>query len=110
MALMSLRLWELADLAGPLVIMLAAQTLLMAAFAYFVVFNVMGRDYEAAVMCSATCGFGLGATPNAIANMQAITSIYGSAPKAFFVVPIVGSLFADFVNSAILTIFINYVK
>lgn len=108
MALMSLRLWELASLAGPLVVMLFAQTVLMALFAYFVVFYTMGRNYEAAVMCSATCGFGMGATPNAIANMQSITSVYGPAPKAFFVVPIVGSLFADFVNSAILTVFINY--
>jgi ESS family glutamate:Na+ symporter len=67
----------------------------------------MGRNYEAAVMSSAACGFGMGATPNAIANMQAITDIYGPAPRAFFVVPLVGSLFVDFVNSAILTMFIN---
>lgn len=108
MALMSLRLWELANLALPMLIILAAQTVLMVLFSYFVVFFVMGRNYEAAVMSSATCGFGMGATPNAIANMQAITDIYGPAPRAFFVVPLVGSLFVDFVNSAILTMFINF--
>lgn len=108
MALMSLRLWELANLALPMLVILLAQTVLMALFAYFFVFFVMGRNYEAAVMSSATCGFGMGATPNAIANMQAITDVYGPAPRAFFVVPLVGSLFVDFVNSAILTLFINY--
>lgn len=108
MALMSLRLWELANLALPMLIILAAQTALIALFAYFLVFHVMGRNYEAAVMSSATCGFGMGATPNAIANMQAITDVYGPAPRAFFVVPLVGSLFIDFVNSAILTLFINF--
>lgn len=107
MALMNLKLWQLADLAGPLVIMLLTQTVVMALFAYFVTFNVMGRDYEAAVMASANCGFGMGATPNAIANMQAITSIYGFAPKAFFIVPLVGSLFIDFANGGILTFLIN---
>lgn len=108
MALMSLRLWELANLALPMMVILVAQTLLMALYAYFIVFIVMGRNYEAAVMSSATCGFGMGATPNAIANMQAITDVYGPAPRAFFVVPLVGSLFVDFVNSAILTMFINF--
>ena len=107
MALMSLRLWELANLALPMLVILAAQTAMIALFAYFLVYNVMGRNYEAAVMSSATCGFGMGATPNAIANMQAITDVRGPAPRAFFVVPLVGSLFVDFVNSAVLTIFIN---
>ena len=107
MALMSLRLWELANLALPMLIILVVQTVLIALFAYFVVYYVMGRNYEAAVMSSATCGFGMGATPNAIANMQAITDVYGPAPRAFFVVPLVGSLFVDFVNSAVLTLFIN---
>lgn len=107
MALMSLRLWELATLAIPMGVALLAQTIVVALFAYFVVFKIMGKDYEAAVMSSATCGFGMGATPNAIANMQAITSIYGPAHKAFFIVPLVGSLFIDFINGTILTIFIN---
>ena len=107
MALMSLRLWELANLALPMLVILLVQTVLMALFAYFLVFRVMGKNYEAAVMSSAACGFGMGATPNAIANMQAITDVYGPAPRAFFVVPLVGSLFVDFVNSAVLTLFIN---
>lgn len=110
MALMSLKLWELADLAGPMIVMLLGQTILMALFAYFITFNLMGRDYEAAVMASASCGFGMGATPNAIANMQAITNVYGPAPKAFFIVPLVGSLFIDFINAFIITGFINFLR
>ncbi len=108
MALMSLRLWELANLALPMLVILLAQTVMIALFAYFLVYYTMGKNYEAAVMSSATCGFGMGATPNAIANMQAITDLYGPAPRAFFVVPLVGSLFVDFVNSAVLTMFINF--
>lgn len=108
LALMGLRLWELADLAVPMVVILAAQTLLLALFAYFLVFKIMGKDYEAAVMSSAACGFGMGATPNAIANMQAITTIYGPAHRAFFIVPLVGSLFIDFINGSILTTWINF--
>lgn len=107
MALMSLRLWELADLALPMLVILSAQTVFMALFAYFFVYRIMGRNYEAAVMSSAACGFGMGATPNAIANMQAITDVYGAAPRAFFVVPLVGSLLVDFLNSTVLTLFIN---
>lgn len=107
MALMSLRLWELAELALPLIIMLLAQTLLMVLFANFVVFRFMGKDYEAAVLTAACCGFGMGATANAMANMDAVTSKYGPAPKAFFIVPLVGSLFIDFFNGIILTVFIN---
>ncbi len=110
MALMSLKLWQLADLALPLVVMLAGQAVLMAVFAYFVTYNIMGRNYEAAVMSSANCGFGMGATPNAIANMQAITSVFGQAPQAFFIVPLVGSLFIDFANASILTVFVNVLK
>ena len=107
MALMSLRIWELFDIAGPLSAIAAAQVVLMALFTTFVVFNAMGRDYDAAVMVSATCGFGMGATPNAMANMSAITSVYGPSPKAFFVVPLVGAMFIDFVNSSIIMVFVN---
>ena len=106
-ALMTLKLWELASLAVPMVVMLLAQTVLMFFFARFVVFNVMGRDYEAAVMTSAFCGFGMGATPNAMANMQVLTKRYGPAPPAYFIVPLVGSLFIDFCNGIIITGFIN---
>lgn len=107
MALMSLKLWELAGLALPLFIMLIAQTVMMIVFARYIVFNVMGRDYEAAVLTTACCGFGMGATANAMANMDAVTSKYGPAPKAFFIVPLVGSLFIDFFNGVILTVFVN---
>ena len=106
-ALMTLKLWELASLAVPMVVMLLAQTVLMFFFARFVVFNVMGRDYEAAVMTSAFCGFGMGATPNAMANMQVLTKRYGPAPQAYFIVPLVGSLFIDFCNGIIITSFMN---
>lgn len=108
-AMITLKLWQLADLALPLVIMLAGQALLMFIFSYFVVFNVMGRDYDAAVVASGTCGFGMGATPNAMANMQAICEKYVPSVKAYLIIPIVGSLFADFINSLIITIFINVI-
>ena len=104
---MGLKLWQLAQLALPMVVMLAVQTVMMALLAYFVTFNLMGRDYEAAVMTTAFCGFGMGATANAMANMQAVTAKYGPAPRAFFVVPLVGSLFIDFFNAGIITAFIN---
>ncbi|MGE5631913.1 MAG: sodium/glutamate symporter [Caulobacteraceae bacterium] len=107
MALMGLKLWQLAELAVPLIVMLLAQTILMALFAYFVTFNLMGRDYEAAVLTSGHCGFGMGATPNAIANMEAIAGKYGAAPAAFFILPLVGSLFIDFFNAGIITTFMN---
>ncbi len=107
-ALMTLKLWQLAELATPMMVILTAQALLMFLFASFVVFRVMGRDYEAAVMTSAFCGFGMGATPNAMANMQVITNKYGPAPQAFFVVPIVGGMFIDFTNTAIILFFMNF--
>lgn len=109
MALMGLKLWQLFDLALPLMIMLFAQVSLVGLFAYFVTYRVMGRNYEAAVFSSAICGFGMGATPNAIANMDELTNRYGFTPTPYFVVPIVGCLFIDFVNSAIITIFINFI-
>ena len=109
-ALMGLRLWELFDLALPLVVMLVAQSVLMAMFAYFITFRVMGKDYDASVFASASCGFGMGATPNAVANMDALSSKFGFAPTPYFVVPIVGALFIDFVNSAVITLFINILR
>lgn len=107
MAMITLKLWELATLALPLVILLAAQTLLICVFTYFVIFNVMGRDYDAAVLSAGTCGFGMGATPNAMANMQAICDKYSPSVKAYLLIPLVGSLFADFINSLVITFFIN---
>lgn len=107
LAMIDMKLWQLASLALPLIVMLAAQTALMFLFANYVVFNVLGRTYDAAVMTTGFCGFGMGATPNAMANMQAVTGQYGVAPTAFMVVPLVGSLFIDFFNATILTGFIN---
>ena len=106
-ALMSVMLWQLASVAVAMIVMLAAQTIMMYFYARFVVYNIMGRDYEAAVMTAAFCGFGMGATPNAMANMQAVTKRYGPAPQAYFVVPLVGSLFIDFFNGLIITGFLN---
>lgn len=109
-ALMGLKLWELFDLALPLIVMLVAQSLLMFIFAYFITFKVMGKDYDAVVFASASCGFGMGATPNAVANMDALSSKFGFVATPYFVVPIVGALFVDFVNSAVITLFVNILR
>ncbi|SHE66508.1 sodium/glutamate symporter [Caloramator proteoclasticus] len=110
MALIGLKLWELKEVAGPMLAILIVQTILMALFAYFIVFRFNGKDYDAAVMAAGTCGFGMGATPNAMANMTAISEKYGPAPKAFFVIPIVGAFLIDFTNSIIITTFANFIK
>lgn len=107
MAMITLKLWQLAELALSLIILLSAQLILMILFTYFVVFNVMGRDYDAAVLSAGTCGFGMGATPNAMANMQAICDRYVPSVKAYLIIPLIGSLFADFLNSLVITFFIN---
>ena len=107
MALMTLNLYELKDLAIPMLVILMTQVVLMAAFAYFVTYRFMGRDYDAAVMAGGHCGFGMGATPNAVANMEAITEKFGPAPRAFLVLPMVGAFFIDFTNALIITAFIN---
>ena len=107
MALMGLKLWELFDLALPLIIMLLAQVILVGLFSYIITYKVMGKNYEAAIFASAMCGFGMGATPNAIANMDELTNQFGFVSTPYLVVPIVGCLFIDFVNSAIITLFIN---
>lgn len=110
MALMSMRLWDLAEVAGPLLIILIVQTVLMFFFASYVTFRIMGRDYDAAVMAAGHCGFGMGATPNAMANMQSFTEANGASTKAFFVIPLVGSLFIDFFNAVIITTFIGFLN
>ena len=110
MALVGLKLWELAAVAGPMLIILAAQTVLMALFAYFITFNLIGRDFDAAVVSAGHCGFGMGATPNGIANMTAVVERYGPAPRAFFVLPIVGAFLIDFSNSIIISAFVNFIK
>ena len=105
MALLSLKLWQLTDLAGPVLIILAVQTLVMIAYVYFVTFRIMGKDYDSAVLSAGHCGFGMGATPTAIANMQAVTDRYLASPKAFLIVPMVGAFFVDIVNATVLHIF-----
>ena len=107
MAMITLKLWQLASLALPLVILLGAQIIVIVLFTYFIVFNIMGRDYDAAVLVAGTCGFGMGATPNAMANMQAICDKYVPSVKAYLLIPLIGSLFADFLNSLVITFFIN---
>ena len=107
-AMITLKLWQLAELALPLMTLLGGQVVLMFLYAYFVIFNVMGRDYDAAVLSAGVCGFGMGATPNAMANMQAICEKYVPSVKAYLLIPLVGSLFADFLNSLAITFFINF--
>lgn len=101
-AFMGLRLWELLDLAGPLLAVLAVQTLGVVAFAIFVTFRALGGTYDAAVMAAGHCGFGMGATPTAIANMQAVTARYGPSPQAFIVVPMIGAFFIDLINALVI--------
>ncbi len=107
MALMSLRLWELAGLVTPLMIILAAQVALIAVICLFVVPRLMGRDYDSAVMSGGFCGFMLGTSANAMANMGALVERYGPAPKAYLVVPLVGAFFIDFANALLITLFLN---
>lgn len=109
-AMISLKLWELLDLAIPLLVLLTAQTVFMLLFARFIVFNALGKDYDAAVMSAGFCGFGLGATPNAMANMKAVCAKYGYSFRAFMIVPIVGCFFADMINSIVITAFINLIR
>lgn len=105
-ALMSLKLWDLAALALPIFIILAVQALVMALFAIFVTFRVMGSNYDAAVLAAGHCGFGLGATPTAIANMQAVTQRYGPSQIAFLVVPMVGAFFIDIINVIVIKLYL----
>ena len=107
MSMISLKLWELQSLALPLVVILFSQIVLMALFAYAVAFPLLGRDYDAAVLCAGMCGFGLGATPNAMANMSAVCYKYRYTVKPFLIVPIIGAMFADLINTGIITLFLN---
>ena len=109
MAMISLKLWELSSLALPLVVILAAQILMMVLFVYFVAYPLLGRNYDAAVLCAGICGFGLGATPNAMANMSAVCYKYRYTVKPFLIVPIIGAMFADLINTAIITLFLNFI-
>ena len=107
MAMISLKLWELQSLALPLVVILVSQVLMMALYAYFLAFPLLGRDYDAAVLCAGMCGFGLGATPNAMANMSAVCFKYRYTVKPFLIVPIIGAMFADLINTGMITLFLN---
>ena len=106
MALMTLRLWELSALALPILGLLFGQMLLMITYAIFVTFPVLGRNYDAAVIAAGHCGFGLGATPTAIANMQALTNRFGPSTLAFLVVPMIGAFFIDIANAIVIKLFI----
>ena len=106
MALLSLKLWQLSNLAGALTVILISQVLIMILYAYFVTFRVMGKNYDASVLAAGHCGFGLGATPTAVANMQAITNMYGPSHRAFLIVPLCGAFFVDLINTTVIqTIF-----
>ena len=105
MSLMSMQLWVLSQAAGPILLILMAQVLVMTLFTIYIVFRVMGKDYDASVIASGFAGLGLGATPVGIANMNAITSKYGPSPKAFLVIPLVGAFFIDIVNALVIKFF-----
>ncbi len=107
MAMISLRLWELQSLALPLIVILVAQVAMMDLFVYTVAFPLLGRNYDAAVLCAGMCGFGLGATPNAMANMSAVCYKYRYTVKPFLIVPIIGAMFADLINTGMITLFLN---
>jgi ESS family glutamate:Na+ symporter len=110
MALMTLRLWELAGVFVPLLVMLFCQVLLVAAISLLVIPRLMGKDYDAVVMSAGFCGFMLGTTANAVANMEALVERYGPAPKAYLVVPLVGAFGIDFVNAYLITAALNLWK
>ena len=109
MALLSLKLWQLADLAGPLMVILGAQTITMALYAAYITFRVMGKNYDAAVLAAGHCGFGMGATPTAVANMQAITNMYGPSHKAFLIVPLCGAFFVDLINVVVIQSILQFI-
>lgn len=110
MAMISLKLWELQSLALPLIVILFSQVVVLSLFAYFVAFRLLGKDYDAAVLVAGICGFGLGATPNAMANMSAVCYKYHYSVKPFLIVPIVGAMFADLINTGMITMFLNWIK
>ncbi|MGB0496615.1 MAG: sodium/glutamate symporter [Kangiellaceae bacterium] len=108
MAMMSLRVWELLSLAGPMLIIILIQVMAVASFAYFITFRVMGKNYDAAIMAGGHCGFAMGATPTAVANMEALVSRHGPSPQAFLVVPLVGAFFIDITNALVIQLFLAF--
>ena len=109
MAMSSLRLWELSSMALPLCLILLAQVAFMALFATFVAFPLLGRNYDGAVLVAGLCGFGLGATPNAMANMSAVCFKYRYAVNPFIIVPVIGAMFVDIINTGVVTLFLNLI-
>ncbi|RIY32831.1 sodium/glutamate symporter [Psittacicella gerlachiana] len=109
-SLISIKIWELSALALPILVILVIQTVLVVLYSIYVTFNVMGRDYDAAVICAGQCGFSLGATPTAVANMQSVTGHFGHSHKAFLLIPLVGAFFIDFVNAIAITFFSTAIK
>mgnify|MGYP000467619372 FL=1 len=107
MSLMSMQLWTLVDLAGPILAILGAQFLIAAGLAIFVIFRLMGGNYDAAVVCSGFGGISLGSTPTAMANMSAVTIRYGASHMAFIIVPLVAAFFIDLVNALIINFFVG---
>lgn len=110
MALMTLKIWQLAGLAGPLFIILIAQVIFMIIFTIFICYRLLGRDFDAAAMCAGMAGHGMGATPNAMANMGAVTEKYGPAPRAMLIVPLVGAFLVDIIHIPNIIWFINFFK
>ena len=107
MALLDLKLWQLTALALPVTIILLVQVVVMALYATFITYTLMGRDYDAAVLAAGHCGFGLGATPTAVANMQSVTERFGPSHKAFLIVPMVGAFLVDLINAGLLQTFVK---
>ena len=107
MSLMSMQLWTLVDLAGPIFAILAAQVVVAVLVILFVVFPAMGRDYNAAVVSAGFAGYSMGATPTAMANMAAVTNRYGASHMAFIIVPLVGAFFIDLVNAVMIQVFLQ---
>lgn len=107
MALMSLKVWELANLAGPMVVIILMQTIMLMVFAYFITFRIMGKNYNAAIIAGGHCGFGLGATPTAVANMESLVARHGPSPQAFLVVPLVGAFFIDITNALVIQLYLS---
>ncbi len=107
LALMSLKVWELANLAGPMIMIILVQTVMLMMFAYFITFRVMGKNYNAAIIAGGHCGFGLGATPTAVANMESLVASYGPSPQAFLVVPLVGAFFIDITNALVIQLYLS---
>lgn len=108
MSLMSMQLWTIVELAGPIIVLLLMHVIVITLFVIFVIFRLLGRDYDAAVISAGFAGLGLGATPTAIANMSAVTKKFGASPKAFIIIPLVGAFFIDISNAIVINKFLAW--